>query len=76
MDAGSYLFEAFCELGMVQSGLSGLLPLSWTEIDAFARLTKAFAEPWEARLIRRLSNAYLEGHRLGADPVGIPPWTD
>ena len=70
LQAGGYLLEAFTAMGMVCQGPS---VLTWAEIDAFARLTGAIAEPWEAGLLRQMSVEYLAGFREGDDPLSIPP---
>lgn len=71
--AGQYLVEAFNELGRVSSGFS-MIPLTWAEIDAYARLTGEITERFEARALRRMSVAYIEGYRLSEDEFSIPPW--
>ncbi len=72
--AGRYLVEAFNDSGRMSVGGFGPSPLTWLEIDAFARRTGAIAEPWEARCLRVMSASYLEGLDLGKNPLGIPPW--
>jgi hypothetical protein len=71
--AGQYLVEAFNELGRVSAGFS-MIPLTWGEIDAYARLTGEISERFEARALRRMSAAYIEGYRLSEDEFSIPPW--
>lgn len=72
--AGNYLFEAFLETGMFSTGMS-ISPLSWSEIQAYAALTKIVTEPHEARLIKQMSEAYLEGYHEGSgDALSSPPW--
>lgn len=73
VDAGGYLVRAFQEIGRLSIGFS-LAPLTWAEIDAYARLTGEIKEPFEAKIIRRMSEAYLEGFRAGEDEFSIPPW--
>ena len=72
--AGRYLVEAFHESGRVLRTMDGPMPLSWAEIDAFARQTGAISEPWEARCLRSMSMAYLEGLKVGENPLGRAPW--
>lgn len=68
VDGGEYMRDAFLALGMSRDGV-----LSWQEIDAYARLTGDIGDPWEAHTIRAMSLAYLDGLRLGEDPLAIPP---
>lgn len=68
VDGGEYVRDSFIALGMAGEGA-----LSWQEIDAYARLTGEIGDPWEAHVIRAMSIAYLDGMRLGEDPLAIPP---
>ena len=65
---GGYLKDAFLSLGMARDGA-----LSWQEIESFSRLTGDISEPWEAHTVRAMSIAYLDGQRLGEDPLAISP---
>lgn len=71
--AGAYIWRAFVELGMAEAGLT-LAPLSWAEIRAAAWASDGEIGPWEARLLRRMSSAYVGGRQVGRDPFAIPPW--
>lgn len=71
--SGGYLYNAFREAGMVSMGF-GQMPLTWAEIDAYARLTGEITTPFEARMLRAMSQAYLSGLRAGEDEFSIPPW--
>ncbi len=53
--------------------MGNILPLPWSEIAAFAAVTGAIAEPWEAQQLRAMSEAYVDGLRLGRDPVAVAP---
>ena len=74
VDQGQYILAAWHELGRMEVAF-GRMPLSWSEIDAYARMTRAITEPWEARVIRDMSREYIAGLDLGADPLAIEPWT-
>ena len=76
IDAGEYFLSALVEMGFAESSSSGFLPLRWSEIDAYSRLTGTFSEPWESRLIRSMSSEYIAGRDTGMDELGIPPWGD
>lgn len=72
IETGGYMLEAFAASGMVSALSFDLAPLSWPEIDAFARhdgLT-----PDEAATLRKMSEAYVAGVRHGEDLFAIAPW--
>lgn len=48
--------------------------LSWLTIDAWQRCTRVDLSPWEARLIRRLSLAYVGEGRKAESENCPPPW--
>lgn len=52
-----YLWTWFCELDM---GRSGIVPLSWSDFDAWARLTGRTLRPFETRILRALDRKRLE----------------
>lgn len=50
----------FCELSAARGGNGfGLSPISFTEIDAWARVTGERPTPWEVGLLRRIDTAIL-----------------
>lgn len=64
----------FIELGMIQAGGMAPMPLTWTEIDAWTRQTGIRLQPWEARLMKALSLAYLRELALAESENRPPPW--
>lgn len=62
------------EMGITQAAGMGAAPLSWTEIDAWARRTFIDIGPWEGRLLRRLSVEYLGESRRAEDETCPPIW--
>lgn len=74
IEAGRYLVEAFRDLGRFSSTGFGPAVLTWAEIDAFARQTNAITDPWEARSLREMSAAFIEGLEIGKNPLGRAPW--
>lgn len=72
-DYESAILSAFSEAGPTMPGAMGDVPLSWLEVDAYARQTSAISDPWEARALVYMSGAYLEGRAHGANPLAIPP---
>lgn len=52
----------------------GASPLTWSEIGEWQRQTYVELSPWEARLIRKLSIAYVAMHSKAGDENCPPPW--
>lgn len=48
-------------------------PLTFTEIEAFGRLTRVQLTPWEVRLIERLDDVALAPSRQAAAPTTDKP---
>lgn len=67
IEAGAYLRDAFLAVNTGDR-------LTWTELDAFARLTGAISEPWEAEIVKAMAGEYLAGRHLGEDPFSYAPW--
>lgn len=69
-----HVIARLIEVGLTGTNGMGPTPLSWIEIDAWQRLTCLELMPWEARLLRQLSTAYVaEGLRAEAENC-LPPW--
>jgi hypothetical protein len=50
----------YCELSDARSNNGfGINPVSYLEIDAWARLMRVRPEPWEVRLLRKIDDAIL-----------------
>ncbi|GAA3708544.1 hypothetical protein GCM10022268_17340 [Sphingomonas cynarae] len=62
------------ELGISEAAGMGAAPLSWREIEAWSSGTGVRPEPWEKRLLRRLSAIYLAEGRLAESEHCPPPW--
>lgn len=69
-----HLTDRLIEIGLSEAAGMGAGPLSWQTIAAWQRLTAVPLEPWEARLLRRLSVAYLAEGRRAEDETCPPPW--
>lgn len=59
-----HIVNRLLEMGLVEAAGMGTVVLSWREIVAWQEGTWTSIAPWEARLIRRLSAAYLAESRL------------
>jgi hypothetical protein len=74
LDAGEYLLNTLMEVGAIKSAaMGGFLALDWVDLAAYASLTMADIEPWEAKLLRKMSEAFVSGLNEGASPFSIPP---
>jgi hypothetical protein len=69
-----HITDRLIEMGLTQAAGMGAVPLSWGEINAWCDRTAVDLEPWEARLIRRLSAAYLAESHKADDENCPPPW--
>ncbi len=67
-----HIVARLIEIGITQPGGMGLAPLSWREIEAWQRMTRVTIAPWEARLLRSLSLAYL-AQLSRAESENCPP---
>lgn len=59
LEVGDYLAAFLFEIGPTMSGASGGGALTFSEIDAWCTRTGIDLEPWESRILRRLSRDYL-----------------
>ena len=55
------LWALWRELHASRSSGMAVNPISYVEIEAFCRLTGEQLDPWEARAIRAVDDAYLAG---------------
>jgi len=62
------------QLGFTEAGGMGAVPLSWREIAEWQRLTGVPLSPFEAKLLRNLSSAYLSESRKAEDENCPPPF--
>ncbi len=58
---GAYLWHYWLELHRARTG-SGFAvnPLSYSEIEAWARLTDQAVTPWETRVIRAIDDTFMD----------------
>ena len=78
IDAGEHYLEWLAQdLGWCdQDGMGNMRAHSWLEIDAMDRQLGLNLEPDEARMIRAMSNAYIEGHHHGREAMALAPAYD
>lgn len=69
-----HLIERLLEIGLTQATGAGIGPITWGEIDAWCNRTRIDLDPWESRLIHRLSTIYVaEGPKAEVETCP-PPW--
>lgn len=75
-DAGEaeYIIAYWFDLGKIQSGGMGPVPLSAAEIAAWEGLSGITLAPWEFRALRRMSEAYLQQLHESEKPECPPPY--
>lgn len=69
-----YIVNRLVEIGLTGSTGMGAVPLSWGEIVAWQQATGLHLDPWEARIIRALSAAYIAEMRRAEAETCPPPW--
>lgn len=69
-----HIVEWLIDIGLSESNGMGQSPISWREINEWQRATCIDLAPWEAKLIRTLSVAYLAEGRLAESETCPPPW--
>lgn len=70
--AGLYLVEYLVELGVTEGDKS----LPNREIESWQRQSGIELQPWEVRLVKRLSDVYLSESHAARDPDAPAPWAD
>ena len=74
VQACGYLMDALIEAGPVKhDGMGNRVALDWHDIKAFADLTGAVTEAWEASMLRRMSMAFANGLQEGKSAFSIAP---
>lgn len=69
-----HITDWLIELGITEAAGMGAAPLSWREIAAWADGICVPVQPWERRLLRRLSATYLAEGRKSESEHCPPPW--
>lgn len=55
-----YLWTWFCEVSHVRGGGLGLMPLAWSEIDAWCRVTRRRLSHFERQALCVLDRKFME----------------
>jgi hypothetical protein len=70
--AGRRVWSIFLELNGTRTAGMGASPISFVEIEAYARVRREPVRPFEVTILRALDAAYLEAAREPAEPAGEP----
>lgn len=70
-----WILEQLMEIGLFEVSGMDRVPLSWREINEWQRATGVPLQPWQARLMRRLSADYLAELRRAENLHCPPPWS-
>ena len=54
-------------------GMGGAQAHSWQEIQSLSQMADLQLEPWEAKAVRSMSVAYVQGLASGRDPMTVSP---
>ncbi len=76
IEGAEYLIAHWQDLGIVISGGMGLSALSSQEILAWNECHGTMLQPWELRILRDMSRAYLVQLHESEDPDCPPPYGD
>lgn len=71
IDEFEWLASVFQECGIAGQGMSGPVPLSWQEIDAYDRITLGAYNSWALCMIREMSDAYVRWYGKGGQQKDI-----
>jgi hypothetical protein len=64
------------EIGLCGQGAMGPVPIGWTDLAHWMRLTGAPAQPWQLRALRQASAAYVGQLHDATEPDCPPPWSE
>lgn len=70
----AHLLDCLLEVGLASANGLADAPIGWSEISAWQAQAGIELSPWEARTLRRLSQAYVAERAAAADPMRPAPW--
>ena len=70
IDGFAWLASAWQEAGLCAHGMAGPVPLPWSEIDAYGRITGAYSA-WALGMLRAMSEAYCRWYSKGCQQKDI-----
>ncbi|MCZ4340186.1 hypothetical protein O4H52_01110 [Sphingomonadaceae bacterium G21617-S1] len=71
-----FIIERLMEVGPAMGGGMERAPITFTEIENWQASTWSRLMPWESRLLRRLSVAFVAETHRAEEPDCPPPWID
>ena len=71
----SYLLSHLEGLGFSEVGMAGPVPLSWQEIAAWSHLQGVELNPWEATVLRSMSEQFVRELAEAENHLRPPPWS-
>ena len=69
-----YLIEWLFEIGPAIAGAMGSAAIGWQDIGAWQQITGIELLPWEARILRRLSQDFISQNHDAGKPECPAPW--
>lgn len=67
------IWQSFLDVGPSMPGTMAEAPLSWAEVDAYARNSPELSEAWEAETLVGMSQEYLSEKAKGAEALTMEP---
>ena len=74
IEGGAQVIDYLQEVGPTMPGAMGPEPVSFAEIDAWARTTGYDPSAWEAQTIRRLSRVFVSQYAKSKEINSPAPW--
>jgi len=71
----AYLLGHLESLGYSEVGMGGPVPLSWQEIAAWSQLQGVELRPWEATVLRSMSEQFVRELSEAESHLRPPPWS-
>lgn len=69
-----HIVDWLFQVGPTEAAGMGTVAISWQAIDAWCARTCVDLDPWEARMLRRLSAEYVAEARRAEAETCPPPW--
>jgi len=63
-----YIVNHWQRCGMYENGMSGSIPLTWKELQAYSIQSQSYLDAWESGQVMQMSRAYVSFSR-GADEL-------
>lgn len=73
----AYAWDVFCELHSARPvGMGGVSPITYSEVDAYCRLTGAQLSPLDVYLVRTIDEVFLTDIHRTSDAENAPTLHD